>query len=132
MAIKHGRERYRRGCRCDECRDAQAAYQRVYRERQRNDLPASTNVDPDPNGLPGPVELAVEAELAGLVSAELRPGLVAIVVCMARVLDSAASTPKPAAAKVLVSALDALHKASAQGRRGRLALVKEMTTKDGA
>jgi hypothetical protein len=62
----------------------------------------------------------------------LRPGLVAIVVCMARVLDSAASTPKPAAAKVLVSALDALHKASAQGRRGRLALVEEMTTKDGA
>jgi hypothetical protein len=35
----------------------------------------------------------------------------------------------PAAAKVLVTALDTLHKGSAQGRRGSLALVRTMTEK---
>jgi hypothetical protein len=137
MAIKHGRERYRRGCRCDECKSAQAAYQRVFRERQRNGLAGVPNGKPDLDGTVGfptvgPVELAVQAELAGLASAGSRPALAAIAAAMARLLDSPAAGPKPAAAKVLVSALEALHKASAQGRRGNLALVKEMTTKDGA
>jgi hypothetical protein len=68
----------------------------------------------------------------GLAQAELRPGLVAIAAAMARVLDSTPPTPKPAAAKVLVSVMDALHKNSAHGRRGNLAVVHEMTTKDGA
>jgi hypothetical protein len=48
---------------------------------------------------------------------------------MARLLDSPASTPKPAAAKVLVAVMDTLHKCSAQGRRGNLAVVREMTEK---
>jgi hypothetical protein len=128
MAIVHGRERYRRGCRCDECKGAQAAYQRVYRERQRNgltvrrDLTGSTNVEP------GPVELAVQEEISGLVLAALRPGLVAGALAMARVLDAAAVNAKPQAAKVLVGVLDTLHKGSAQGRRGSLSLVKSMTT----
>jgi hypothetical protein len=68
----------------------------------------------------------------GLAQAELRPGLVAIAAAMARVLDSTPPTPKPAAAKVLVSVMDALHKSSAHERRGNLAVVREMTTKDGA
>jgi hypothetical protein len=40
--------------------------------------------------------------------------------------------PKPAAAKVLVTVLDTLHKGSAQGRRGNLAVVRTMTEKGGA
>jgi hypothetical protein len=132
MAVGHGRERYRRGCRCDECKEAQRVYQRVYRERHALGLtqppPTAENSAVDP----GPVELAVQSELATLVSAESRPALAAVALAMARLLDSPAAGPKPAAAKVLISAMETLHKASAQGRRGSLALVKTMTKKDGA
>jgi hypothetical protein len=76
---------------------------------------------------PGPVESAVEAEIGGLAQAELRPALVAIAAAMARVLDSTPPTPKPAAAKVLVTVLDTLHKGAAQGRRGSLAVVRAMS-----
>jgi hypothetical protein len=122
MAINHGRERYRRGCRCDECKAAQASYQRKYRERQALGLVGAEN------SAPGPVELAVQSELATLVSAESRPALAAIAAAMARLLDSRAAGPKPQAARVLASVLDTLHKGSAQGRRGKLAVVKSMTT----
>jgi hypothetical protein len=81
---------------------------------------------------PGPVELAVEAELNTLPAAQLRPTLAAIAATMARILDGRVSTPKPAAAKALVNVLDTLHKGSAQERRGNLALVRTMTQKGGA
>jgi hypothetical protein len=78
---------------------------------------------------PGQVETAVAAEIAALASAEARPGLAAIAAALARLLDDpTAKTPKPAAAKVLVSVLDTLRKGSAQGQRGSLSLVKSMTT----
>jgi hypothetical protein len=85
---------------------------------------------PSPNGSPepGPVESAVEAEISGLAQAELRPALAAIAAAMARVLDSTPPTPKPSAAKVLVSVLDTLHKGSAQVRRGNLAVVRAMAS----
>jgi hypothetical protein len=137
MTAQHGtRGRYNEGCRCGDCKAAQCAYQRRYRKRKANGLTRPTAVvlevrnDYEPG--PGPVELAVESELGGLAAAQLRPSLAAIALAMARILDWRVPTPKPAAAKALVSALDALHKSSAQGRRGNLALVKEMTTKDGA
>jgi hypothetical protein len=70
----------------------------------------------------------VEAEISGLAQAELRPALVAIAAAMARVLDSTPPTPKPSAAKVLVSVLDTLHKGSAQVRRGNLTVVRAMAS----
>ncbi len=73
----------------------------------------------------GPVGVAVQQEINGLTT-EIRPALVAIALAMARVLDSTPPTPKPAAAKVVVSVMDTLHKASASGRRGGLALVRTM------
>jgi hypothetical protein len=42
--------------------------------------------------------------------------------------DPKAISTQPAAAKVLATLLDKLHSSSAQHRRGRLALVKSMTT----
>jgi hypothetical protein len=78
----------------------------------------------------GPVEAAVELELASLAAAQSRPALVAIAAAMARILDGRAPTPKPAAAKVLVSVMDTLHKGSAQGRRGNLAVVRAMSSRD--
>jgi hypothetical protein len=143
MAASHGtRSGYLRGCRCDRCRHAQALYQRRYRERKANgetrphsapvvvaQLPTAEELQPCG---PGPVESAVEAEISGLAQAELRPALAAIAAAMARLVDSPASTPKPQAARVLASVLETLHRGSAQGRRGKLAVVKSMTRKDGA
>jgi hypothetical protein len=126
MAVGHGRERYRRGCRCDECKEAQRVYQRVYRERHALGLTQPQQPPTEQNCSPGPVELAVASELATLVSAESRPALAAIAAAMARLLDSRAVGPKPQAAKVLVTLLDALHK-SVPDRRGNLAIVKSMT-----
>jgi hypothetical protein len=64
------------------------------------------------------------------MAAETRPGLVAIALAMARILDSSrVASAQPAAAKVLVSVMDTLHKGSAQGRRGNLALVRTMPEK---
>ena len=134
MEVRHGRKRYSMGCRCDECRTAQRLYQRRYRERVANGLtrPQVVTIPPATADLqePVPVESAVEAEVGAL--AQERPTLVAIATAMARILDSSrAASAQPAAAKVLVSVMDALHKGSAQ-RRGRLALVKSMTEKGGA
>jgi hypothetical protein len=80
---------------------------------------------------PGRVELGVQAEIIGV--ADVRPGLAAIALCMARLLDNPrAVNQAPAAAKVLASLLDKLHSASARGRRGRLALVRTMSDQGGA
>jgi hypothetical protein len=54
----------------------------------------------------------------------------AVALAIARLLDDPqARNQAPAAAKVLVSVLEALHKGSAQRRRGNLAVVREMTDK---
>ena len=77
-------------------------------------------------------QLGVGEQLHGLPAAQLRPSLAAVALAMAHILDGRVPTPKPAAAKVLVSVMDTLHKGSAQSRRGNLALVRTMTKKDGA
>jgi hypothetical protein len=78
----------------------------------------------------GPVESGVTKEIDGLAS-QARPGLAQAALALARILDNPkAVNQQPAAAKVLVSLMDALHK-SAQGRRGHLASVKAMTEKGG-
>jgi hypothetical protein len=62
---------------------------------------------------PGPVEAGVEAEIGEL--AEARPGLAAVALVMARLMDNPrAVSGQPAAARVLVSLLDKLHSASAR------------------
>jgi hypothetical protein len=79
----------------------------------------------------GPVEAGVEAEIAGLT--EARPGIAQAALAMARVLDNPrAVNQQPAAAKALASLLDRLCSASARGRRGNLALVRQMSEKGGA
>jgi hypothetical protein len=139
MAAKsHGtRVRYLDGCRCDECKAAQRAYQRRYRERRANgetrphsaavvvaELPQAEAYQTD---TPGPVEATAQQEIGSLAQVQTRPGLVAIALAMARILDNPrARSAQPAAAKVLVAVLDALHKGSTQ-RRCNLALVKSMT-----
>jgi hypothetical protein len=130
MATRHGTRRgYNDGCRCDDCKDAQRLYQQRYRERRQSPSPVG-NLATAASG-PGPVELAVEAEIGELAGA--RPGLAQIALALARVLDNPkAVSIQPAAAKVLAALLDKLRSASAHGRRGALALVRTMTETGGA
>ena len=83
-------------------------------------------VRPPPFG-PGPVESGVQAEICDW-AAEVRPGLAAAALALARLLDNPkAVNQQPAAAKTLASLLDKLWSVSASGCRGNLALVKSMT-----
>ena len=131
---------YMAGCRCPDCTEAHRARAREYRRRKNAGevaspfryadkqqesvpLPAETG--------PGPVEVGVEAEIGGVVDA--RPGLTQVALAMARLLDdSKAKNQQPAAAKVLVSVLNELRSEFARGRRGKLALVRQMSDKGGA
>jgi hypothetical protein len=79
MTIKHGTDRrYSDGCRCDECREAHKLKARKRRDRKRRGLtrPALlTAVMSMESSGPGPVELDVETELAGLAAARERAGV---------------------------------------------------------
>jgi hypothetical protein len=127
MAAQHGtRHRYIDGCRCDECKAANAAYQQEYRQRPAVVVPLSTAVTPPLSG-PGPVESGVAEEIDSLAS-EARPGLAQVALELARVLDNPkALNQKAAAARVLTTLLDKLRSSSARGRRNRLAVVRTMT-----
>jgi hypothetical protein len=125
MTLKHGTlHRYNQGCRCLECVDRNAEYRQQRRDKLAGeDVPAGQG--------PGPVELAVCEEIAGAVGA--RPGVAAVAVCLARLLDNPqARNQAPAAAKVLAGLLDKLVSDSARQRRGGLALVRTMTDTGGA
>ena len=110
-----------------------ALVQRRYRDRVANGetRPASVATVLQVRPTEGaPVESAVQEEINGVTSAELRPGLVQVALAMARILDNPrAPSAQPAAAKVLVTVLDTLRKGSAQGRRGSLAVVRTMVEK---
>jgi hypothetical protein len=127
MAATHGaRRRYNEGCRCDDCRAANTAYQQGYRQRHTAVVPLTAPVTPPS---PGPVEAGVAEEIAGLT--EARPGLAQAALAMARVLDNPrAVSSQPAAAKVLAALLEKLHAASALGHRGSLAVVRAMSSRN--
>jgi hypothetical protein len=61
---------------------------------------------------------------------ELRPGLAQVALALARLMNNPrAVNQQPAAAKALASLLDQLRQVSAHGRRGNLALVRQMSEK---
>ena len=135
---------YNRGCRSEQCKKAASDARRERRRLAReavgvaNATPgldmdrtplvsvpinnASTSVNADTS-----VVAAVVEEINGLAAP--CPGLAAAALSMAAILDNPkATSTKPAAAKVLVSVLDRLQKASSATRRGNLALVRSMTS----
>jgi hypothetical protein len=137
MSAKHGtHSRYSQGCRCDACTEGHRLTARDYAQRKaagqvRPRVQVVSTPPPD-SPEPGPVEAATQQEINGL-AAQARPGLVQVALAMARILDNPrAPSAQPAAAKVLASVMDTLHKGSAQGRRGSLELVRAMTQKGGA
>ncbi len=120
MPDAHNRTRYLAGCRCDVCKEAQAAYRRDLRIRKTEEAAGGqpvSSVKSAPKGPtvwePGAVTKGVEAELEGYVGAEKRPGLAATALALAAVLDNRAiASQHPAAARQLTDILDAL------GRQG--------------
>jgi hypothetical protein len=121
--------RYAQGCRCDDCREGHKLKAREYSQRKaagqvRPRAEVYEIHTPFPNGKPdlepGPVEAGVQAEIVGV--ADVRPGLAATALALARLLDDpTARNQAPAAAKALVGVLDKLRSASACARRGHLA-----------
>jgi hypothetical protein len=79
-------------------------------------------------GGPGPVESAVEEELAGLPAARERPGLAALAAALGRLVDGPVASAKLMAAQRVI--LDTLAMGSTQ-RRQKLAAVKALTTERG-
>ena len=140
MPANHGtHSRYSQGCRCDACREGHRLKARAYKERKeagqvrpRAELEGRSEFPNVSERIgPGPVEVGVEAEIGDVAGA--RPGVAAVALAMARLLDDPkARNQAPAAAKVLVSVLDKLCATSARQRRGGLSVVREMTKKDGA
>jgi hypothetical protein len=130
MAAKHGtRQRYIGGCHCEDCTAANTAYQHRWRQSRTCGEPSTPNVAVSLSPVtPGPVEAGVQAEIGGLAM-EARPGLAAMAVSLAQLMDDPkARSQQPAAAKVLAGMLDKLRSASGRGRRGNLSVVKSMTT----
>lgn len=88
----------------------------------------SDDEDQAPSVQLGSTTSAVLAELSELKTMQTRPGLVAVALALARVLDSPAAVAQwPSAAHRLSETLDKLRKGS-EGRSGRLAAVQRMTT----
>jgi hypothetical protein len=133
MAGQHGsRTMYNTGCRCDDCRMAERDYDKRRRLAKVADMKTSqvvTSMRTDSDDGVGSVEAGVMAEIAGLSTAESHPGLVAVARRNAQILDSPLSVAQvPSASKVLLEAMDKLRK-GADGRTGRLASVRQMTSK---
>ena len=147
MADHGTRQSYADGCRCPQCKAAQAKYHREYKARKAGaDIPVAPQGHPRKGasvtalpvaeqarrvGKPAPgagaAETAVLEELATLTSAETRKGAAQAALAMARILDNpGALTQQPAAAARLTTILEDLRKGSAR-RKGRLASVQQMT-----
>jgi len=137
---------------CDQCKCAEAEYRRDRRRVLREQvgefvpspvgasyLPDSAATRENGESVPANVvqlplanaEAAVRSEIEAL-GPNVRPGLAAVCIAMARRLDNpkAISSQLPAAGR-LMQALDKLQ-ASSLGRRGSLRLVRAMTEKGGA
>jgi hypothetical protein len=118
---------------CDVCKAAEREYQRN-RYRRRRGLPVDP---PDPPKLNvvdsrpissyyGSGVAAVRDELGAAPAAAERPGLTALALALAAILDDAKHVPtQPAAARQLATILGTLSKRAQ--RRGKLAVVKSMT-----
>ncbi len=121
----HGRTRYNAGCRCGECRSANRDHQRRRRSKHLTAVPPDEGLQP-PEFTDGAVTEAVRAQLADIAGALERPGLVAIAIRLAQLLDNQAAIPQhPQTAHRLTEVLTTLSKSS--NRRGRLSIVRDMT-----
>jgi hypothetical protein len=137
----HGsRQSYKRGCRCDLCKQAEREYKKDLRQRQREAVgefvtPSVTlslvsgsgsDFKSHPVSGSGAVESAVALEIDEL-GPHQRPGLAAGALAMARILDNPkAVSTQPAAAAKLAQILETLRRTST-ATKPKLASVRQMT-----
>lgn len=133
--VVHGtRSCYSRGCRQPECVAAQREYNANLRKRKSNNettrAPVRALPTPTPPQQPSTgatVEEAVRAEIDGLSTASSRPGLVAVALAHARVLDDPVAISQHASnGHRLAEALEKLRKGS-ESQVGRLAAVRQIS-----
>lgn len=134
VADHHGRRRYQQGCRCDQCRLAEAEYQKRNRQRRAAkalkavpDQPESDDTEPSEDAA-GPVSVvaAVALEVDGLAGVDGKPGLVATALAMAKILDNpVAIAQHPAAAARLMDLMSDLRKGGKK-QHGKLAAARDM------
>ena len=122
----HGRGRYNAGCRCPTGRAANREHSRQRRSEGLTAVPPVAGSPPQPEFTDGPVTEAVRAQLAGTATALERPGLYAVAIRLAQLLDNPSAAPQFAGAgHRLTEILTTLSKSSTQ--RGRLHAVRNMT-----
>lgn len=122
----HGRSRYNAGCRCGECRAANREHSRQRRSKHLQPVPPAAGSPPQAEFTDGAVAEAVRAQLANTAAAQERPGLYAVAIRLAQLLDRDDAIPQHAsAAHRLTEVLTTLSKSS--NRRGRLSMVRGMT-----
>jgi hypothetical protein len=115
------------------CKAAEREYQRN-RYRRQHGLPVDPPDPSTPSAVDSPpvsshdgsVVAAVRDELDAAQAAAERPGLTAVAIALAAILDDPQHVPtQPAAARQLAAILGTLSKPTQ--RRGKLAVVKSMT-----
>jgi hypothetical protein len=139
MIRTHGSSGYKRGCRCEKCRAAEATRQRRYRARnpraqirgpKHNVVSFPTTAQPAaaPTGL-GEVEQAVRLQLAGMPKALERQGEAAAAIRLAQLLDSpdhfALAAQNSYKLHVILNSLGAPKKKA----KSRLAAIESMTSR---
>jgi hypothetical protein len=101
---------------------------REHRARKRGLTPVPVDETPTVADAAGLVVAAVQADLAALGDLTGFQALAAGAVAMGRILDNPRwVTTQPSAAKQLASLMAVLHRAAGPQRRGRLAVVQQMT-----
>ena len=124
----HGRTRYNAGCRCGACRTANREHSRQLRSKFLAPVPRPEG-SPPAEFIDGPVTEAVRVQLEHLPSAQERPGVFAIAIRLAQLMDNQTAVPQYAsAAKALSDIVAMLSKHST--RRTRLSAVRSMTERD--
>lgn len=153
MAAAHGtRPRYNKGCRCDECTQAERDYARARRQAKnveksgggskvspiavlntgRLDTPAPTQSSPGEEPVYGPVETAIRKQLGELSTVDSRSGEAEMAYALAAVMDDKrAIAQKASAARQLSELVDKLRK-GADKKTGKLAAVRKMTRPESA
>lgn len=124
----HNRNTWRKGCRCNECRADHRLDLRERRAKKKQDKQAAAEAE-ERKKLHYPTLIAVQKQLNIIKAEETNPGVAAICIQMAKILDDPAATPQqPAAAGKL---LDALKELGVQPRKpgANLTAVREMVNK---
>lgn len=124
----HNRNTWRKGCRCNVCRADHRIALREHRERKKKARKEEKEAQAR-KLLQCPVQIAVQKQLDIIKATETNPGVAAICIQMAKILDDPAATPQqPAAAGKL---LDALKELGVQPRKpgANLTAVREMVNK---